>query len=169
MTNAQPRYPLAYFITFRSYGTWLHGDERGSTDRHRNTYGTDKIPKSAPWLRTAEGLLKHPPVKLDAARRSAVVRAVTETCMVREWRLRALNVRTNHVHIVVTAACGPDRVLNAFKANATRHMRAAGCWDHEYGPWARGGSRRYLWTESAILSAVAYVVDGQGEALPGGG
>ena len=23
--------PLAYLITFRSYGTWLHGDERGST------------------------------------------------------------------------------------------------------------------------------------------
>ena len=28
--------PLAYFITFRSYGTWLHGDKRGSVDRlHR--------------------------------------------------------------------------------------------------------------------------------------
>jgi len=27
------RIPLAYLITFRSYGTWLHGDERGSVDR----------------------------------------------------------------------------------------------------------------------------------------
>ena len=25
--------PLAYLITIRSYGTWLHGDERGSMDR----------------------------------------------------------------------------------------------------------------------------------------
>jgi hypothetical protein len=24
--------PTAYFITFHTYGTWLHGDERGSTD-----------------------------------------------------------------------------------------------------------------------------------------
>ncbi len=26
--------PLAYLITFRCYGTWLHEDERGATDRH---------------------------------------------------------------------------------------------------------------------------------------
>jgi hypothetical protein len=25
--------PLAYLITFRCYGTWLHGDKRGSIDR----------------------------------------------------------------------------------------------------------------------------------------
>jgi hypothetical protein len=31
--------PLAYFITFRAYGTWLHGDKRGSVDRHNNRYG----------------------------------------------------------------------------------------------------------------------------------
>jgi hypothetical protein len=24
------KYPLAYFITFTTYGTWLHGDPRGS-------------------------------------------------------------------------------------------------------------------------------------------
>jgi hypothetical protein len=32
--------PLAYFFTFRAYGTWLHGDERGSVDRFHNQYGT---------------------------------------------------------------------------------------------------------------------------------
>ena len=30
--------PLAYFISFRTYGTWLHGDERGSIDRFHNRY-----------------------------------------------------------------------------------------------------------------------------------
>jgi hypothetical protein len=25
--------PLAYLISFRAYGTWLHGDRRGSVDR----------------------------------------------------------------------------------------------------------------------------------------
>jgi hypothetical protein len=38
--------PLAFLITFRCYGTWLHGDERGAVDRssyHR--YGTpDMLP-----------------------------------------------------------------------------------------------------------------------------
>jgi hypothetical protein len=30
--------PLGYLITFRCYGTWLHGDERGSIDRFHNRY-----------------------------------------------------------------------------------------------------------------------------------
>ena len=30
--------PLAYLITFRTYGTWQHGDERGSVDREHNRY-----------------------------------------------------------------------------------------------------------------------------------
>ena len=36
-------FPLAYLISFRTYGTWLHGDKRGSMDRKHNVYGTSKI------------------------------------------------------------------------------------------------------------------------------
>jgi hypothetical protein len=33
-------FPLAYLITFRCYGTWFHGDKRGSVDRRKfNSYG----------------------------------------------------------------------------------------------------------------------------------
>ena len=39
--------PLAYLITIRSYGTWLHGDERGSMDRREyNQYGDPAIAAS---------------------------------------------------------------------------------------------------------------------------
>ena len=31
--------PTAYLITFRSYGTWPHGDNRGSVDRFHKGYG----------------------------------------------------------------------------------------------------------------------------------
>ena len=34
------RIPLGYLITFRGYGTWLHGDRRGSVDRFHNRFGT---------------------------------------------------------------------------------------------------------------------------------
>ncbi len=38
------QWPLAYLITFRTYGTWLHGDERYSIDRHgKNIYGAPCI------------------------------------------------------------------------------------------------------------------------------
>ena len=33
--------PIAYFITFNCYGTWLHGEKPTSVDRFNNTPGTD--------------------------------------------------------------------------------------------------------------------------------
>ena len=39
--------PLGYLITFRSYGTWLHGDERGSIDRFHNRYKAPYLPRRA--------------------------------------------------------------------------------------------------------------------------
>ena len=38
-------FPLAYLITVRCYGTWLHGDDRLSVDRHGlNIYGKGRRP-----------------------------------------------------------------------------------------------------------------------------
>ncbi|HWY68950.1 MAG TPA: hypothetical protein VNX88_09810 [Terriglobales bacterium] len=44
-----PDIPLAYLITFRCYGTWLHGDERGSIDRHQNQYQSPYIVPNPNW------------------------------------------------------------------------------------------------------------------------
>jgi len=41
--------PLAYLITFRWYGTWLHGDERGSIDRFHNKFETSYIEADKIW------------------------------------------------------------------------------------------------------------------------
>jgi hypothetical protein len=40
-------FPLAYLITVRTFGTWLHGDERSSVDEHNdlNIYGTPRWPR----------------------------------------------------------------------------------------------------------------------------
>jgi REP element-mobilizing transposase RayT len=166
MLDTRPRYPLAYFITFRCYGTWLHGDERGSTDRYRNTPGSPHIARSPFWQGQQAALLRHRPVTLDARRRGAVDAAIRDTCAIRQWRLVAANVRTNHVHAVVDAPCDPERVLSALKANATRVMRQQGCWPHAHSPWAHGGTKRYLWTEPSLRRAIDYVVNGQGDDLP---
>ena len=42
------QFPLAYLITIRTYGTWLHGDERQTVDRHgKNVFGTERIEANA--------------------------------------------------------------------------------------------------------------------------
>jgi REP element-mobilizing transposase RayT len=75
-------------------------------------------------------------------------------------------VRTNHVHIVVTAPNKkPEIVLNAFKANGTRQLREDGLWPHPFSPWADKGSKRRLWNERSVARAIDYVVDGQGDDL----
>jgi REP element-mobilizing transposase RayT len=158
--------PLAYLITLRCYGTWLHGDARGSVDRRHNAFGTELIPPNERWQRHNTQTLRREPVGLDANRRAAAEAAVRETCAARGWLLRAVNARTNHVHAVVSPGCRPEPVLRAFKANATRLMRERGCWPHPHSPWSEGGSRRYLWTEKSTELAVVYVVDCQGGPLP---
>ena len=86
--------------------------------------------------------------------------------MIRRWSLWALNVRTNHVHAVVSANRKPETILNALKANATRSMKDAGCWRSDQSPWTYRGSKKYLWTEKELADAIAYVEYDQGEPLP---
>ena len=158
--------PLAYFLTFRTYGTWLHGDYRGSVHRFHNVYGTPYIPPNQLRHRYNRQRLKTPPLLLSGAQRHAVEYAVNETCLIRRWSLLAINVRTNHVHAVVAAEEDPERILSALKANATRQLRQDGLWLHDFSPWAGKGSKRNLWNEQSVTRAVEYVLYGQGDELP---
>ena len=159
--------PLAYLITFRCYGTWLHGDERGSIDRFHNQYQTPYASPDINRKKYNEVKLNHKPVKLDATQRNAVEDAIREVCDHRIWFLNAINVRTNHIHAVVsTNGIKSERALNAFKSYATRKMRERNCWNYDHSPWSDKGSRRYLWNERSIELAIDYVINGQGDELP---
>ena len=158
--------PLAFLITFRSHGTWLHGGVRGSVSRFRNQYKSPRLPHEKKWLVTNTSRLQDEPVILDGDQRVCVEEAARETCDFRKWHLHAINVRTNHVHLVVAIGDKkPALALNAFKANATRMMNKTGCWNRTYSPWADKGSCRYLWNEKSLARAIDYVLYGQGDDL----
>jgi REP element-mobilizing transposase RayT len=156
--------PLAYLITFRCYGTWLHGDNRGSVDRKKyRVYGTRSMPTNSKLAEDEKAELRHPPITLDSAQRDVVEKSIREVCDHRGYALHAVNVRTNHVHSVVTASCKPERVMDSFKAYATRRLREARLLGKDAKAWARHGSTPYLWTKEEIQRAIDYVVNGQGE------
>jgi len=160
-------FPIAYLITFRSYGTWLHGDQRGSVDRFSNLYNSPYLPPD--WNRRERELkrMKAESVTLNARQRELTERAIRETCVIRDWTLRAINVRSNHVHVVVSIGTAkPERALNDFKAYATRRLRQTGCWRLDRSPWSDKGSKRYLWTQRSVELAIDYVMNRQGEDLP---
>ena len=159
--------PLAYLITIRTYGTWLHGDERGSMDRREyNRYGDPTIPPNNLAETRDRKLMKSPAFVLDAGARRATEDAIREVCEYRNYALYALNVRTNHAHVVTAAADLPEPIMNTFKSYATRRLRNSGLISVDTKVWSRHGSTRYLWTEQHIETAVDYVVLGQGGELP---
>lgn len=157
-------FPLAYLLTFRTYGTWLHGDEKHSVDRHgRNIYGTPDLAPHRNLHAAMKSELKQPVITLTAIQRTVVETAIEELCAQRNYQLRAINVRSNHVHAVVSVQAKPERIVDAFKAFATKKLRAENLVSKEWQIWSRGRSRRYLWKPRHVALAIEYVLYGQGD------
>jgi REP element-mobilizing transposase RayT len=163
----QQRFPLAYHITFTTYGTRLHGDERGTVDDRRNIVGTPYIAPDPVLRKHREALLRHEPTLLSPRMRLAANAAIIEVCEYRDWKLHALNVRSNHVHAAVSfGEADPDKVIGDFKAYATRRMRREGLVSETQRIWTAKGSRRPIWDEDGLWRVVNYIDHGQGPDLP---
>src|SRR6185436_911811 len=159
--------PIGFLITFRTYGTWLHGDARGSTDRCHHMYNSPHIPRNDRWRVHNQRQLVSTPLILNPTQRDTVASALREVCDHRGWTLHALNARTNHIHAVVSIGpIKPERALNAFKTYSTRRLREKGQWVKPHSPWADKGSNRYLWTERSLGLAIDYVLYGQDDVPP---
>ena len=154
--------PLAFFITFRCYGTWLPGDDRGWTDRPVQSRDLSLRSGHSGLRLIAQSAMAQAPSVLETLHREIVDAAIRDVCVYRGWTLHALNVRTNHVHLVVSAGLTPEQVMTSLKAWSTRRLREAGLVDEGIKPWSRHGSTRYLWRVDEIEAACSYVLDAQG-------
>ena len=111
--------PLAYFLTWATYGTWLPGDERGWI-KYRQGW---QLPDSARELE-AKAKMTEDACVLDRQQRDLVEQTIRDHCEIRGWQLHAVNnCRTNHLHIVVSAKLHPDRIRTQFKAWCTRRLK----------------------------------------------
>ena len=161
------KFPLAYLLTFRTYGTWHHGDERGSVDRRNyNKFRAADIAPNPELVANEINQRKNEPFLLDSDQRNLIDSAIREVCSYREFTLHALNVRSNHVHAVITGFVKPEKITEAFKSYATRALRNAGAISSDVKIWARHGSTRYLWKERHVGLAIEYVLYGQGDVFP---
>ena len=154
--------PLAYFLTFTVHGTWLHGDERGSVDRWTNELGSPRLdPDPSRYRYEQYGSRAGVPL-LTTLMRECVSTAIAAGCAHRGWALHAQNVRTNHVHLVVSGNEAPERIMTSLKAYATRDLVRANLVRPRARVWTRHGSTRYVWDEEALGVVVEYVLNGQG-------
>ena len=103
--------PLAFFLTWTTYGSWLPGDERGWVDKPGQFMAPDQRLKFMAQMRMTE-----PEMSLDPPQRDVVETTIAEHCRIRGWHLHTARCRTQHVHVVVSAAeCDPDDVLNQLR------------------------------------------------------
>jgi REP element-mobilizing transposase RayT len=149
--------PLAYFITFTCYGTWLHGDARGSVDNQHNKFDAPFIETDTLRIESMRKKMKAPPLFLSEGQRTLVTAVITEVCVFRNWTLYECNVRTNHVHVVVDGNADPDKMMRDFKAHSTRRLRELRELGTDRAVWTEGGSTKYLWTDKSLEAAIEYV------------
>lgn len=150
-------FPQAYFITWTTYGTRLHGDARGTVDRTHNLHGHPLLPTDNARRANEKYELDSDPVILTPEQRTAVEAAIREHAEFKSWRVHGLNVRSNHIHVVCSANEPPEKIMNAFKAYATRRLRADKLAEPDAKVWTRHGSTRYLWDSAGSQQAVDYV------------
>jgi REP element-mobilizing transposase RayT len=149
--------PLALFLTWTTYGSWLPGDERGWVVKPGQFLAPNPLREKAAGSKMTEAELK-----LDSVQREIVENVVAEHCRIRGWYLHAVNCRTQHVHSVVTApGRDPDDVLDQFKAWCTRRLKKRQLKKVRQKWWSQGGSKRQLFDEADLRAAIRYVQEGQ--------
>jgi REP element-mobilizing transposase RayT len=154
--------PIAFFLTWSTYGTWLPGDARGWVEYRRGFQLPDPILELESCARMTEDACR-----LAPHQRQRVQEQVAETCEHRRWSLRAVNCRTNHVHVVLSSSAAPKTIREQLKAWCTRRLKeqeaAAGIAQPERREnwWAERGSIRWIFHESDLAAAIEYVLDQQ--------
>ena len=155
--------PWAYLITFSCYGTRLHGRVSGAVDPYHNAWRGRYLEVSRALRGYERSLMRSRAVRLTQAERQVVLAAIREVCRHEEWFLHAAHVRSNHVHIVVSARTEPEQVMKKLKAYSSRAL------NQQFGKkdkrWTRHGSTAWIWEALKVDSAVDYVVRRQGEPM----
>ena len=157
--------PLAYFITWTCYGTWLPGDDRGWTKWHKG----EIIPQPllANWSREK---MTEEPLFLENSQRIIVNETVALHCRVRGWYLHAVNCRSNHCHTVITAKSHDgeqvrDQLKSWCKRKLKEEQRLSGIESKDVREkwWTGNGSARYLFDEESLEAAIKYTLEAQDE------
>ena len=156
-----------WLLTWTTYGTWLPGDERGfvgavrqnsdGTQATHNQPGTE-YDRERPHLEGfAKATQKLPTIRLTRDQAAAVCKQIQATAAIRQWKLFAIAVMANHVHLVVGVPGDPEpnTLLRDFKSYCARELNRTSGARRRW--WTKSGSTRKLPDEPVLLAAIRYV------------
>jgi REP element-mobilizing transposase RayT len=149
-------HPIGYFLTWVTYGTWLPGDQRGWVE-YRHGW---QLPSAALEL-DARARMTEDACRLSGQQRAAVEVQIKVTCKHRRWHLFAVNCRSNHIHVVVSAPNTKSKKVRVdLKAWTTRCLKERFDKTRENW-WAERGSIRHINHENELDAAIVYTIEGQ--------
>ncbi len=155
---------LAYHITWTTYGTWLSGDQRGWLKK-----GHAGIKRAKPKLEASVcNRMADSEVVLTVGQRALVEDTIRAHCQIRKWQLHAVNSRTNHIHVVVSADRNPEEVMSQLKAQCSRRLSDQAGLTMQVAikvgrrrRFTEGGGNELIHDEEYLQNAIKYVLDGQ--------
>jgi REP element-mobilizing transposase RayT len=166
MKNNKTKIPWAYFLTFRSYGTWLHGDSRGSVDRYHNEFGKPLISEKLTRAQHIKNILQEDAFQLGDQHRETAMKSIMQTCEYFKWPLIAVHVRSNHVHVILRSDENLKIILQKIKAYTTRDLKRNHVEiNKRHKFWSTHGSTRYIFIPEDLFPVFYYVVEEQGEKM----
>ncbi len=147
--------PLAYHITFGTYGTRLHGGERASVDRRHNTPGEPVLGRIESWERVERHRMRFPPVRLTPAQRLYVEEVVPQVCQRGGWTYHIAACGEDHMHVLLSTDASGNAVRRWLKVWLGQALGQR--WSMEKGRrwWANGGSVKWVWDEAYFKRAYA--------------
>ena len=148
--------PLAYHITFGTYGTRLHGDARGTVDRSFNKSGDPIIGLNVDWHDMEASSLKGQPVVFDQSMRVIVEHAIDRVCEQGDWLCHTSACQHNHVHILVTSIDEGKLTRRLMKRWLTQDLNNV-VDISPYRWWAKGGSVKWVWNQMYFDNVYEYV------------
>ena len=152
-----PPRPLAFHITFGTYGTRLHGDERGTVHRGMNKPGEPILGGDDQWLQVESSLLKFDPVRLLDVQRAVAEAAIPNICKRGGWRYHVAAARPDHVHVLLSATTDSKAVRRWFKRWLGESLSQR--WKLPDGAtwWAECGSIKWVWTQEYFDHVFEYI------------
>ncbi len=152
-----PDRPLAYHITFGTYGTRLHGDARGTVDRPMNEPGDPIVGENADWKRIERAKLKFPPILLTEEQRLYADSIVVSICARGGWQLHAFAARKDHVHTLLTTKADAKTVRRLLKRWLGQALSQRWPLAKEASWWAEGGSVKWVWNQRYFDNVYSYI------------
>jgi len=147
--------PSAIFLTWTTYGSWLPGDQRGWMDRHYKS----AIKKSSPQLEaSARSMMRESAFILTEDQCKVVRKSIQKTCSLRNWKMYALSVYSNHVHVLISCSDkNGSQTLNMLKAHCARALKEYTNQTNRKHWWTRSGSVRCLYKKESLKAVIEYI------------